>query len=79
MPRRPPDAGEAPGGAPSTIIETTSCHTSEVTGDRSNPHRHDPGRCRSCDPGLLVYLTVADDWRRWALDYGHTIGSKAVA
>jgi hypothetical protein len=38
---------------------------------------HQPIRCRPCGGG--GYLTVADEWRRWALDYGWTIGSRRAA
>jgi hypothetical protein len=49
--------------------------TDQVKPDYRGRYGHNPDRCRTCTPDLLVYLTVADEWRRWALDFGHGFGS----
>jgi hypothetical protein len=71
--RSPPDAEETaqPGGPSASKLTFALQHKASVD--------HDPTGCRTCDPGVLVYLTTADEWRRWAIDHGHTIGSRAVA
>jgi hypothetical protein len=70
---RPPN-DEGPGMSPD--LHQDRHRSDQVTADGSG---HDRTTCRTCDPGTLIYLTVADEWRRWALDYGHTIGSRKVA
>lgn len=72
---KPPDKDRRPAGEPEPGAEQIAGEA-DRHGDHSPHHRQD--RCCTCC-GWPTGLTVPDEWRRWALDYGHTIGSREKA
>jgi hypothetical protein len=70
----PPTREPPPGSLDNRRVQTDDVG-SRVEHQITPPHRHSEDRCYTCC-GWPTGLTVADEWRRWALDFGHTIGSR---
>jgi hypothetical protein len=71
--REPP-----PGSLDNRRVAQTDDVGSRVEHQNTPPHPHSEDRCYTCC-GWPTGLTVRDEWLRWALDYGHTLGSRRAA